>query len=310
MKKHALRMCYKCIMSNNETVKEHYVPKFLLKNFTDSGRLYCYRKDESKIYSASVDNVFVINDLYEEKLVNMMKQWDDYILRNKLEEEFASLEGLSATVVRSIIAKCDANISNNNSLICTKKEKEILKKLIVNIWLRNPKTMAAMLSGTFDDIEELKQFRDMFKNDDVRNAFKLEEQDIDRIIEFSERLAVLSPNFDGGIFEKIIKKTLNYSVAILAAPKEEEFLISDNPVIVVDEKIKDWYEIVIMPISKKYAIALNAKEITTAYKNRIFHLTSEDMNTFNKTLFDNNEYTSVIACESKEYIQKYLRRCC
>ena len=52
-------------MDAKHPVRQHYIPKFLMRNFVDScGHLWVYDKKRGKLYSTNAKNVFVKNNIY------------------------------------------------------------------------------------------------------------------------------------------------------------------------------------------------------------------------------------------------------
>lgn len=56
--------------------KHHYIPKFVLKNFADKGKLYIYRHESKKIFCSSISDSFVENNLNTLKNRNGEKNYN------------------------------------------------------------------------------------------------------------------------------------------------------------------------------------------------------------------------------------------
>src|SRR5574344_1167297 len=86
---------------NCVTKKQHYVPQFLLKNFTPNGEsIFCYDKIENRISMRKIDNVACENYFYETT--------DRPV--NEIENKLSTIEGKTSLNIQKIV--------QNNTIRC------------------------------------------------------------------------------------------------------------------------------------------------------------------------------------------------
>ncbi len=89
------------------TVKEHYVPQFYLKNFADdNGLLHIYDFKKKKIFTQSAKNICYENNLYETKWENSNPKFGEFVLQNHIENIFCKYEGEFSKVLSKILLTC------------------------------------------------------------------------------------------------------------------------------------------------------------------------------------------------------------
>ena len=135
--------------SHSHTKRQHYVPQFLLRNFsTNSKTVYVWDRRKEKGFSTSLDNICYETDLYEVKWRNNKPELGEYILDNKIEKEFSILEGKTATLFKDISQK----IKTSNKILLSENQKEVLIEFITTLYLRNPVKMAE-IKAQYDDVD-------------------------------------------------------------------------------------------------------------------------------------------------------------
>lgn len=94
-------------MSNqNHTKRQHYVPQFLLKNFSvDGKRVTVWDRKQRVFFESGVKDICCLDDLYEVKWKDSNPKLGTYVLDNKLEKEFSQAEGSASSVIKHIIEK-------------------------------------------------------------------------------------------------------------------------------------------------------------------------------------------------------------
>ena len=144
-------------MGVNNPAKQHYIPKFLLKQFADeSGRLWVHDKDRRRTYPTSPGNAFVQRDLYttfrfghipknthpESFLQSMAK---DYSYET---ERFANdLEGNVAPIVSRIIQ----NARSGQFPRLTEQQAACWKRFMLAMARRTPESQRRATSISGDD---------------------------------------------------------------------------------------------------------------------------------------------------------------
>ena len=135
-------------MSTDKPKRQHYVPRFLLKNFCDSeGCLWVGDREEGKIWPGNPDNNFLIKDLYTEHIFDP-KTGNLSGKSYKHDEAIQKLEGASGTVVKEIIRKVRSKACPELS----QKDSDIFKQFMFLMARRTPESQQRLIaSKSFED---------------------------------------------------------------------------------------------------------------------------------------------------------------
>lgn len=140
--------------------REHYVPKFYLKGFSDdNGKVWVYDRETKKCFSQIPDNICSDIDLYETKAEGMHPAMGNYVLRNKIEDDFSDSEREWSQLLKKIQRVCCANLGRD-ALICNSNEKRTLAEFVANIILRNPWSMDRAELDEIADAKELHEVQE------------------------------------------------------------------------------------------------------------------------------------------------------
>ena len=135
-------------MARGDTRQPHYIPEFLLNNFTDEdGYLWGVYRKTQKVFKTTPGKIFRRRDLYSsheiEPSTSELKYKTDYASR---EGEISKLEGLAKPVISKII-ECARQRQHTNM---SDNEIRIFKDFFLSIYRRNP-TIFEKMKGDFDD---------------------------------------------------------------------------------------------------------------------------------------------------------------
>ena len=135
-------------MPQGDTRQPHYIPEFLLKNFTDEdGNLWGAHRKTHKPFKTTPGKIFRQRDLYVSHDIapstSELQYKTDYATR---EGEISKLEGLAKPIIDQIIEsarqKRRPNISDD--------ERRIFKEFFLSIYRRNP-TILEQMKDDFED---------------------------------------------------------------------------------------------------------------------------------------------------------------
>lgn len=159
--------------------RNHYIPKFLLKNFVDKdGKLWMCNRNDRKILQLNPINAFVEKDLYT------LHDFVQSITTFEYEESFSKTEDKSACVVQMIIER--ARKGHRPGL--SEEEGKIWKEFFVSIARRNPNTLSDMVENAGDAFyQSAKELADkdgfclpdqetLYQNQQIRSLKKIVEQ--------------------------------------------------------------------------------------------------------------------------------------
>lgn len=91
---------------NNPPKRNHYIPQFILRNFTDdNGMLHCFNKETGQTFCSSPANVFAMTWLYANRL-------EDGTVSTQVETELSQIEGKFSGVINKVIeaARSESNL--------------------------------------------------------------------------------------------------------------------------------------------------------------------------------------------------------
>ena len=111
------------------TKKQHYVPRYYLKNFTDrNGFLHVYQRDKLRFNKSRPEDICYKDFLYETRWEDADPRLGEFILPNQIEKSLSELESSHNALLKKIIMiTCDPH--NKNALICNSDEKKNLPYL-------------------------------------------------------------------------------------------------------------------------------------------------------------------------------------
>ena len=139
-------------MSKQHTVKQHYVPRFLLKQFSsDENHVFVLNRMLNKTYRTSADSICYENDVYDEKWKDVIEELGKYVLDNQIEEYFADLESKTSPLVKHIIVLIE---SGTHNVKLSKEEHDIISEFIkvidADIYVNTHTTSPFAKPETFD----------------------------------------------------------------------------------------------------------------------------------------------------------------
>ena len=226
------------LQKTNEPKRHHFIPKMLLRNFTDeNGFLYFYseRFNEKQVRKTTPDNFGLEKNLYTEYDEQGNKD-------NSAEKLFAEFEGRTAQIFRKIINAA----RNGEKPELTPSEKKALDHYIYCQWGRVPDTTDPILN------RDLKESDSRYRL--TREMPSEEQEKFEKEIRVKSLIrGVVEPN------ERILQIFEDKGLAVLVLRKpEKSFVIGTNPVLripiglhLADPKAESWlpiaYDIAITP---------------------------------------------------------------
>ena len=136
-------------MAQGDPRQHHYIPKFLLENFTDDdGYLWAVYRPTRKVFPTTPQNLFKERDLYASHEIfpsNTELQYStDYASR---EGELSELEGIAAPIVDKIITSA----RQEQPPKLTYEENRIFLEFFLTIYRRTP-IMLKQIGDDFSDV--------------------------------------------------------------------------------------------------------------------------------------------------------------
>lgn len=293
-----------CAKEKQKTVKQHFVPQYLLRNFlNDEMKLHVYDLHNKRFFSTSPEKVCYQDNLYETKLSDENQSPEDFLLCNDIENTFAKYEGNFATVTRKILKICDFP-ANQKALVLHNGEREWLLKSVANLIIRNPQNLELLGINEMEEDEMTDQIqRDLV----AANAVGIYEDEA--IYLHAKKRAALTYELDGSLPNKILESLKKLHFSFLYAGKGE-FITSDVPVYLHETK-DGKSPSVYFPLSPKVAVLFGTHEKIRECRNRIVFINDEEkVDSFNRGFINLDDGKRFIIGSSKKSLERCVRGFC
>lgn len=270
----------------NKTVKQHFVPRFYLKHFTDNdGWIHAWNVEKQKCFVTRPQDICYEDNLYETSWEKESPEFGKYVLHNQIEKYFSRCEVEYAKIQNLILDICQ-NDMNKKALVLYGEEKEILRKFFANMLLRNPYSMRMLgVDGSLEDLDdnvEIEAFREVAK--------LLGINDFDALIQVSYKKAVLMDEFPETYVNNVCSDLEKVAFAFFYS-REGGFITADFPVafgrdlIINDQVIQTAY----FPISPKVALLWGNYDELKKNSNRVVEVNMESVIDLNMIFLKGNE---------------------
>lgn len=283
------------------TKKQHYVPRFLLKNFSDDQEAaWCLKKSNLKVFKTNIRNICCKSYLYETRWEHPVSN-KEFVLSNDIEKRFSEKEKDYADLLRRIIEICK-NKENQNALIFTSSEKEKMASFVSNLFCRNPKTMECYMQEipNEEEIDEIQIFKDILQ--------KLGIDDFSPFYEHAYKCGICNEDYSGTIAAEVKKTLINSKVHILKSSSEENFIIGSFPLLYeeIDLGKDSFVKNLFLPIHPKLGVLYTKKDNAfQKQSNKIIEISGSDVLKIN-SFFIKEEYAEYIISQKKEELQFFL----
>lgn len=217
----------------SEPVRQHYVPQTYLKHFSfdinSPWRIYVLHKRKRKITSSSIRDAAVERHFYTVKKHEDNYIWEKYYADN--------IEPLMDSVISKILKTCDSALLQNYTSIITAEMKEQIAVVIISQLLRGKhsrdlekKFYNKALPGV------MKRARELFGPLDEKNEMIIKDfEDKDDYFKLVSMETTL--NIDS--LKKYVDILLQRAFVVFKILGDQEFVTSDNPVMLVDANSLD-----------------------------------------------------------------------
>lgn len=286
-----------------KTVKEHYVPQFYLRNFADEdGLLHIYDFKRNKYFTQSPKNICYENNLYETKWKNANPKLGEFVLPNHIEKIFCEYEGEFSKVLTKILQVCTSS-QNSNALILHGNERNIFFQFIVNMIVRNPENMEALVLNKLEpddmDNDEAKQICTMLGDMEFGGA--------DSICLAAKKKAMLTDEFDNS-FPQVCLETLKKINYTFFYARTNSFITSNIPVCVGDDPIiiEDDKTCIYLALSPKIVVLFGNYKNSNNFKNRMVCIEEKQVENFNRIIVKHNDNKRFLIGNSDVAIRKYI----
>jgi hypothetical protein len=271
--------------------KQHYVPRFYLKNFAN-GKIF-------NLYNLKRNEV-----IYDVPYADQCYKKNFYGKDNIYEDKLSLMESVWALTIKKIIE--NPQIISDNDI-----EKQI-KKFCCFQYFRTEAALRMRNANLVNVVKQIIPNIMHLKNVEIDNdetqriafnyvkSMESEEETVKRLIDTAEDL---------------LEKLNDLKIVILKNNTSKKFIVSDNPVVIGNEFQPEYGNgldcigiYFLFPISSKQYIAIFDKKMYFKIKNKdIYSLSEENVNTLNIMQYQNaleNIYS--FSKQGVEYIKKYI----
>ena len=285
------------------TKKQHYIPRFYLKRFTDDeGYLYVYDTDKKQFFRTVPEDFGYKRYLYETRLSKPNRNGEDFLLTNHIEDIFAQYEGKFDLFLKKLDKICTPN-QRKHALILKPDEKKLLLSFIANLVFRNPITMDYLhLNEVPDDIFEedakakLEEFLSIL---DVCNA--------DELLLAAKKKVMLTDESEKNNIKSFIESNKDLHFTFFYS-RGLQFITTSYPVILGNDisVVSENKNCIYMALSPNLAVLYDNYEKSKDQNNRLGFVDDELVDYCNKQqlkpVFNKNKY---LIASSKELIERY-----
>lgn len=245
----------------SDVKKQHYVPQFYLRSFTDEdGFLYAVRRGADgvgSVFKTKTDGICAERYLYEVRR-RVPKAEDAFVKKGAAEHALGKNEDILASKYKLLLSCLDARKFPSRDVAC-----EILDYLICLISMlivRNPVYLNAERGSADDFADQLKASGFLTKQD--RTALKAAgfDGEFNSIVEFALQGIVLFNLTEETPLHSLVSLMCAMDCCFCVAPDGSEFITSSYPVFAEweDRKDADPYSIY-FPLSPRYGAVFKRK---------------------------------------------------
>lgn len=237
-------------MKKQHTTKQHYVPRFLLKQFSgDDNHVFVLNRTNNKICRTSVDSICYENDIYDEKWKGADKKLGKYVLDNKIEDCLADLEAKASSLIKQIVVSIK---SGDGCVRFTEEEHGLISEFITTLYLRNPYTLKSIVDYYQGVEDELDCEAMMYVVNYLFNTAKW--GDPKSLLAYSIKAGIFSKEIEGSPYNIKYKKISNLKYVFWYA-KEGGIITSSFPLHIISAD-GERVERIICPLSSEVALVL------------------------------------------------------
>lgn len=238
---------------SNLTKKQHYVPQFLLKNWSHgkTNRVYVFDKKHNKSFSSSTKNIAHENNFYENGELGQ---------ENKTEIKLSNLECGVAPIISEIIS--DGSIKklsdSEHKLLC----------LFSAVQMLRTNNSREFIEGLNDIISEKIQDWGFDPDTDVENFTTMSKEEVK-----NSSISMLN-----SMPIELVDNFIDKELTLLKAPDNSSFYISDHPIVKHNHFPREYrgnlgiglYGIEIyFPISPQYCLSFLCSEVANEVKQGV-----------------------------------------
>jgi len=288
-----------------KTKRQHFVPRFYLRHFTNTkGKLQAYRIDTDSYFVAAPEGVCAENYLYEVKRLGFDEvDGNPEFLHNYIESRLSDLESELAPQYNQLISCCERHDFESDAF---DEGRLAACALATNLMVRHPRFLeddrldASKLTKTFLATNKLTE-------DVWRMVLKIAigGDDPDALSEVAIMKALLFSEYPEVPSSRIYGAFTNKRITIVQAPVGMDFITTSMPFDFggIDEDAYD-FRVAYMPLSSKYAAFFTIYE----HSSRFVEASMEEAVRCNTAILSHNSFWNTAMTGAKGSLEIAVRR--
>ena len=293
-------------MEKRITKKQHYIPQFYLRRFTDNaGYLHIYDFDKQR-YIKSVPKEFGYEKyLYETRLSKPNRMGEQFLLTNDIENIFAKYEGEFDNFLKKLDRICTPT-QRKGVLILHGEEKDILRRFIANMFFRNPITMDRLnlneVPADFFEPDAKEKFNQFL---DIIGGFNADE-----LVSAAIKKVMLTDELEKNNIKSFVEQIQNLWFTFLYSERLQ-FITSSFPVILGNDKTipTEDKSCIYVALSPSVSVVFGNYQGSKEKHNRLAYVDDEVVDFFNRQQIMNITYLKgYLIAPSKMLIEEYCKK--
>lgn len=288
----------------SDVKKQHYVPRFYLKSFTNQdGFLYAVKREPDglgHIFKNKPEGICFERYLHEVKRRAPI-HGERFIEQGSAEKALSKMENGLANSYRRLIKQLDAGGFSDTDETCELLERLIL--LISLLLVRTPKYLKRIRSNAATYAAELESGG--FLTEDDRKEMDAEGfgGEFESIVELAIQDVALFKFCEGAPLYSLVSSMLKMDCSFFVAPEGSEFIASSLPVFPewVDIQDSDPYSIY-LPLSPRYGVVFKQKSEDDRLVS-ISHIDGAAVNVINHALMHSNDSWDFLIARDRECLE-------
>lgn len=283
------------------TKSQHYVPRFYLRNFANENeQIYVLNPKTQKVFLTSISKVCCQNWLYETEWKHSVPLLGKRVQENQIEHALSQKETTYALLLRSVLSKCQN--ANENTLICSKNEKQMLREFAANLLLRNPNYLQSIVDwyceDSWKDNKEIRSYLECLET--------LQLGDPESVYRHAVKQATLLENTPGGPVHFHIAELEKMNFCFLKS-NQGLFVTSSRPFVELTIGERNKVIGAFLPLSSKVALWFFTEKDLYPCRNRVRVINDEIAFFFNRLHFRTDlQETQYILSKSKNSINSLM----
>jgi hypothetical protein len=244
-------------MAENMAKKQHYVPEFYIKGFSDNGKsIYVFDKERGKIYEKNVREVCTKRHIYENPVGDSEVE-ERFFLPNDIEDRHARLESDFAMMLRRVKREYSLAVLEMKNPALSNQDKELLIRMVANFLTRNKWTLE-----NFNKEHDPEAFEELAPYLELCQMIKL---DFYAVAEASRKRIIMTGEHEKYLPNVICENLRQLELSLVKATGGAKFAASSFPIIYLTEDYEDettYFTWVFLPIDPFLAVMLAAGDST------------------------------------------------